>query len=285
MRTLIKLRLNANTQNYKNLQILISNKRYNSIHNVSVSNDINKCQRLLTSTQCNVARTDYHYPHYKFENVHYFSTTNILLKSKDRGKDKKKTKTTQINFNELTEVLDSDRLLSQYEQAVENLKNQFIKHLAVRSNVGSIEDIHVKFEGADYTLQELVQISRKPKMVVLNVSEFPQTIPNILESLRASQMNLNPQQEGTTLYIPIPKVTKEHRENLAKTAKSFFTKCQENIRDVRNKHIKDLKKDTKVDSELAFRVEGYIDTLSHQYVSKAQELLDTKQKELLREAD
>jgi len=39
--------------------------------------------------------------------------------------------------------------------------------------VGAIEQLTVKFEDRDYTLQELAQISCKPKLVVLNVSIFP----------------------------------------------------------------------------------------------------------------
>lgn len=64
----------------------------------------------------------------------------------------------------------------------------------------------VNVDGEEHTLQELAQISRKdPKTVVINMSVFPQAIPAAVKALSDSGMNLNPQQEGTTLYIPIPK--------------------------------------------------------------------------------
>lgn len=72
--------------------------------------------------------------------------------------------------------------------------------------LGSIESITVNIDGTDHTLQEIAQIVRKnPKTIVINMSVFPQMIPEVLKAIAKSGMNLNPQQEGTTLYIPVPK--------------------------------------------------------------------------------
>jgi ribosome recycling factor len=71
---------------------------------------------------------------------------------------------------------------------------------------GSIETLPVSLEGKEYELQELAQIVRKnPKTIVINMSSFPQAIPAALQSISKSGMNLNPQQDGTTLFIPVPK--------------------------------------------------------------------------------
>lgn len=64
----------------------------------------------------------------------------------------------------------------------------------------------INFDGTEHTLQELAQIVRKnPKTIVVTMSVFPQAIPSVLKAIDKSGMNLNPQQDGTTLYIPIPK--------------------------------------------------------------------------------
>jgi ribosome recycling factor len=71
---------------------------------------------------------------------------------------------------------------------------------------GTIETIPVSLDGKEYELQELAQIIRKsPKMIVVNMTSFPQAIPAALQSIGKSGMNVNPQQDGTTLFIPIPK--------------------------------------------------------------------------------
>lgn len=71
---------------------------------------------------------------------------------------------------------------------------------------GSIETLPVSLDGKEYELQELAQIVRKnPKMIVINMTSFPQAIPAALQSIAKSGMNVNPQQDGTTLFVPIPK--------------------------------------------------------------------------------
>ncbi|CAK9805154.1 Ribosome-recycling factor, mitochondrial [Anthophora plagiata] len=238
-------------------------------------------KNVLISKLTNVHSTS-HDISYKLCGANKFSTTNALLKSKDRLKEKKTV--AHVDSREIAEFVRVERMILQYDEAIENFKDQMIQHLGLRTRVGSLEGLSVMFEDEEYNLEEVVEISRKPNMVVLNVSSFPQMIPNIMESLRKSQMNLNPQQEGTTLYIQLPKVTKEHRENLAKTAKQYFVKCKDAINEIRNQHVRELKRQENIPIDLVYKGENYISAMQKQYVSKAEQLLKAKQKELLGES-
>lgn len=138
----------------------------------------------------------------------HFSTSQISLgKSKDRGggKEKKKPKATKIDLREISEIFDIDAFTSQMQNSIENMKSDFVKNLTLRSTTGSLEQIPVTLDGKDYQLQELAQISRKPKLLVLNVAAFPTAIPQILKAIEKSGLNINPQQDGTTIFLPIPK--------------------------------------------------------------------------------
>ncbi|XP_076249442.1 mitochondrial ribosome recycling factor 1 [Calliopsis andreniformis] len=274
----VSMKLNIHLQRFLRFQTVNNNsiKYIRNLHNLRNSRNV-----LIVFNVSSVHLNQY--PPLNFNNVNKFSTTSTLLKTKDRGKEKKKLHPVQVNLSEIAELTNVDRMVSQFDKAVEDFKDQLIKHVSLRTNVGAIEELTIEFEDQEYKLQELVEIIRKPKMIVMNISTFPQTIPTILDTLMKSQMNLNPQQEGTTLYIPIPKVTKEHREQLAKRAKGFFVKCKDAITDIRNKHVKDAKKKDKAPKDLVFKAETYISSLSHTYIGKAETLLETKQKELLGE--
>lgn len=136
-----------------------------------------------------------------------FTSTINCAKGKDRGggKEKKKPKASKLDLRELSELLDIDDLTSQMNQVIENMKIDFVKNLTLRSTTGSLEQIPVKMDDREYQIQELAQIARKPKLIVLNVSSFPTAIPHILKAIQKSGLNINPQQEGTTVYLPIPK--------------------------------------------------------------------------------
>nr|CAH7739656.1 unnamed protein product [Callosobruchus chinensis] len=203
--------------------------------------------------------------------------------SREYSKKKAKHKTaTRIDERQMGELVDVANIKVNMEKAIENLQKEFIAHLSLRSTTGSIEQLPINLDGKEHTLQELAQIVRKnPKTIVVNMATFPQAIPATLKAIEKSGMNLNVQQDGTTLFIPIPKVTKEHRESLAKAAKQLFVKCKDAIRDVQIKHVKQIKKKEGVSEDLVRVVEAQIIALADTYIHQADTLLQTKQNELL----
>ena len=61
-----------------------------------------------------------------------------------------------------------------------------------------------------------------------------------MKMLTSSTLNLNPQQEGTRIYVAIPKVTRETRETLVKSARNKMNETKIELRDIQNKYIKNV---------------------------------------------
>ncbi|XP_031356538.1 ribosome-recycling factor, mitochondrial [Photinus pyralis] len=214
-------------------------------------------------------------------NLPMYNVLRGYAKNKDKKKDKNKAKV-EVNEAQLAEAVNLGALRKDMERAIGTLKEEFVKNLSIRSSAGSIESIIVNVDGKDHTLQELAQIARKnPKTVVVNMAIFPQAIPAALKAIAKSGMNLNPQQDGTTLYIPVPTVTKEHRENLAKGAKSLFVKCKDGIRDVQNKQFKSLKRKEGLSIDTERNLEQQITAIADSYIHEAERILQAKQNELI----
>lgn len=218
-----------------------------------------------------------------------FSTSKLCYaKTKDKKKEKggkKSAAKVDINESQLRELINYDALNTQMQKAVQQMKDDFVKHLSLRSTTGAIDTLRITVDGTEHELQELAQISRKnPKTIVVNMIAFPQTIPDVLKALEKSGMNLNPQQDGTTLFIPIPKVTKEHRENLSKNAKTLFIKYRDTIKDIQNTNIKKLKKQSEISKDDVFAVQSQIGAIADKYITEADKILQLKQKELLGDA-
>nr|CAD7396645.1 unnamed protein product [Timema poppensis] len=76
-------------------------------------------------------------------------------------------------------------------------------------------------------------------------------------------------------------VTKEHRENLAKNAKTLYVKCRDSIKDVQNKFIKDVKTKTNISQDDSHIIQDQIVCLADQYVSTAEKILEAKHTELI----
>lgn len=208
-----------------------------------------------------------------------------------KGKDKLKTKArdlgvkfAKVHFtdDQLRELINLDQLHGQLEKAVDTMRNEFIQNLSLRSTTGSIETLPVPVDGAEHELQELAQIVRKnPKTIVVNLAAFPQCIPAVLQALQKSGMNLNPQQDGTTVFIPVPKITKEHREQLAKNAKQLHVKCRDAIKDAQNGVIRKLKRDKEIASDDNHSAQLQVLQIGDKYLAQADQMLVVKQAELV----
>lgn len=214
-------------------------------------------------------------------------STRHYAKQKDKLKEKARDKGVkfarmEIDNERLNEIVHIDTLNGQMQKIIDTMQSEFIKNLSIRSTTGAIDQLKIVIDGRDHELQELAQIVRKnPKTIVLNMISFPQAIPTVLQALQKSGMNLNPQQDGTTIFIPVPKVTKEHREMLSKNAKTLFLKCRDGIRDAQNVVIKKLKKQTDISQDENRSIQQHVTTIADKYIQQATQLLDTKQKELV----
>ena len=139
------------------------------------------------------------------------------LSKKDSGKQGSGS---GIKYEMFVRVVDGEKLWQELEEVVGNLKQHYIQHLSVRSST-SLDNLLVELEGDSYPLNEVALISKKdPKRLVIDASSFPQATGNIMSAIREAGMNLNPQQDGLRIFVPIPKVLKS--ENVQKNSLLVF---------------------------------------------------------------
>ena len=105
-----------------------------------------------------------------------------------------------------------------------------------------------------------------------------------MTAIRDSGMNLNPQQEGLTIYVPIPKVTKEFREKLAAGAKKKLTESKDSFRKVQNKFIKKVSESElsgDVSKDDARAASDAIKSITDNFMSLSDQLCANKCKDIL----
>lgn len=212
--------------------------------------------------------------------------SHCQIRNYAKGKDKKgrnKQTTVHVSDEDMSEVVNVEQMREQFAQQVEKLKETYIKNLSLRTSFGSIETLPVLLEGDEYPLNEVAQVSRKSsQMLIINAAAFPQATVGIMSALQESGMKLNPQQEGTKIIVPLPKVTKDHRENLAKSAKTLYNQCRDHLRDIQNHHIRKLKKkEGEVSEDLIHDVQLKIQEIAKSHMQEAEKIMTLKQKELL----
>lgn len=181
------------------------------------------------------------------------------------------------------DILDLEELKRDLQKAVDALKQDYTKNLSIRTSQGALDHIIVSTPDGKFPLNQLGQIVIKSNnMMTVNLASFPHATEAAAKAISNSGMNLNPKVDGSIIQVPIPKVTKEHRENLAKSAKGMCDKAKVNMRGIRSKYVSVVKKHKEGTSkDTIFRIEKQIGQVTDTYNQDAEQLLAAKTKELL----
>ncbi|XP_063492094.1 ribosome-recycling factor, mitochondrial isoform X2 [Symphalangus syndactylus] len=158
-----------------------------------------------------------------------------------------------------------------------------VRHFATKKAKGSLDKIAVVTADGKLALNQISQISMKsPQLILVNMASFPECTAAAIKAIRESGMNLNPEVEGTLIRVPIPQVTREHREMLVKLAKQNTNKAKDSLRKVRTNSMNKLKKSKDTVSEDTIRlIEKQISQMADDTVAELDRHLAVKTKELL----
>lgn len=202
-----------------------------------------------------------------------------------KAKAKAKGQATKVNINSslVEDIISLDEVKLDMNAVLDALKEDFARNLSIRTSPGALDHIVVTTQDGKFPLNQLGQISMKsPQLIVVNMSSFPEATAAATRALRECSMNLNPEADGTIIKVPVPKVTREHRENLSKLAKQFSNKAKESVRRVRGNAITQVKKSKEGHSEDTIRlVEKQIQQMADNIALDIEKLLSAKTKELL----
>ncbi|MEE6504643.1 hypothetical protein FKM82_005280 [Ascaphus truei] len=207
-----------------------------------------------------------------------------LATKKSKAKSKGQTPT-RLNINSalVEDIVNLGEVKAEMQNVMDNLKEDFNKNLNIRTSPGAFDHITVTTKDGKFPLNQLGQISLKsPQLFLINMGSFPESAAAAMKALRESHMNLNPELDGTILRVPVPQVTREHRENLAKLAKQLANQAKDSLRRVRAGAVLEVKKSKSVVSEDTIKlVEKQIQQMADDMVAEMDKQLAAKTKELL----
>ncbi|XP_077139597.1 ribosome-recycling factor, mitochondrial [Ranitomeya variabilis] len=202
----------------------------------------------------------------------------------NKGKTKGHTPSrVNINMALVEDIINLKEVEQDMKNAIDGLKEDFNKNLSIRTSPGAFDHIIVKTKDGKFPLSHLGQITLKsPRLFVINMASFPESAEAAVNALRQSQMNLNPELDGTLIHVPVPPVTREHRENLTKVAKQLTNKAKDSVRKVRSGAVQDVKKFKSTVSEDTIKlIEKQIQQMADDVSAEIDKQLALKTKELL----
>ena len=180
---------------------------------------------------------------------------------------------------EIEFILDSSK--ESMEKALEHLKKQFVNIRAGKASPSMLGSVTVDYYGAQTPLSQVANVNT-PDGRTITVQPWEKSMLQEIEhAIMVANLGFNPMNNGESIIINVPALTEERRKELAKQAKSEAEDAKISIRSSRKEANNEVKKLNDISEDLKQNTETDIQEMTDMFIKKADEIFNSKEKEIL----
>ena len=178
--------------------------------------------------------------------------------------------------------------LQKYEEkmkkTIESLEAEYQGIRAGRANPHILDKIRVNYYGTETPLQQVGNITvPEPKCIV--ISPWDATlVKEISKAIQASDIGINPSDDGKNIRLVFPDLTEERRKDLAKDVKKKGEDSKVAIRNIRRDAVDTFKKEAKAgeySEDTGKDYEDEIQKLTDKFVAEIDKKISEKTSEIM----
>jgi ribosome recycling factor len=177
-----------------------------------------------------------------------------------------------------------DECRDKMRKAVAHLQQEFAGIRTGRATPGLVEKLSIDAYGSQVPLQQLAGIS-VPEPRVLVISPYDKgSMKAIEKAIQASDLGINPSNDGVVMRLVFPALTEDRRKELVKLVRQRAEEGRVAVRNIRRQARHDLEaleKDGDISKNDLDRAEKDLDKLTHGVIEDVDQMLEHKEKELL----
>lgn len=170
------------------------------------------------------------------------------------------------------------------DKTLEALDIAFKRIRTGRANTSLLDAIEIDYYGNLTPLKQVSNISIEDAKTLAIVPWEKDNVPLIEKAIHQSDLGLQPITSGETIRVILPDLTEETRRDLIKVAKSEAENSKIALRNQRrdaNGLLKEYLKEKEISEDDERRGQEIIQNLTDDFISKVEQLLELKEKDLL----
>jgi len=170
------------------------------------------------------------------------------------------------------------------DATVETVRRELAAMRTGRASLSMLDGIKVDYYGTPTPLSQVGNL-QTPDPTMITIQPWDSKLLVVIEkAIRGSDLDLNPQNDGKIIRIPIPSLTEERRKTLVKHAHKNAEDGRVAIRNVRrdvNEHLKKLLKSHEVSEDDEKHAMAEVQKLTDQHIERINDILKKKEAEIL----
>ena len=180
-------------------------------------------------------------------------------------------------FDEKSYNIKMDKTIDVFSKELSSLRTG-------RANASMLDLIKVDVYGQQMPINQVGTITT-PEPRVINIQVWDVNNVSLIDTaIKKSDLGLNPQVDGQLIRLPIPDLSEERRNEIAKLIKNMGEQCKISIRNIRregNDELKKLLKNKSISEDIEKKEEKNIQNLTDENIKKIEEKVNTKEKEIM----
>ena len=170
------------------------------------------------------------------------------------------------------------------EKSINSLKYEYNSIRAGRANAAVLDRISVDYYGSPTPINQMAAIS-VPEPRILAIQPWDMSALSLIEkAILASDIGINPQNDGSVLRLTFPPLTEDRRKEIVKTVRATAEDSKVAIRSIRRDCIDKLKKmqkDSEITEDDLKQGEKKIQDTTDKFIKDIDSIASAKEKEVM----
>jgi ribosome recycling factor len=170
------------------------------------------------------------------------------------------------------------------EGSVDAFKRELVKIRTGRASLNILDGIKVNAYGSVMPLNQVSALTIPESRMIVIQPWDPQMLAVIEKAILASDLGLNPANDGKVIRLSIPALTEERRKDLVKQVKKIAEEFRVAVRNIRrdtNDNLKKQKKDKEISEDDMFRLQDEAQKETDNFIKHIDEICSGKESEVM----
>ena len=169
-------------------------------------------------------------------------------------------------------------------KSVNHLETEFSEIRAGRANPGVLDKVMVDYYGAATPVNQMAAISVSEARILVIQPWDKSTLKLIEKAIQASDIGIQPVNDGNVIRLAFPQLTEDRRKELCKSIKKYGEECKVTVRSIRRdtmEKYKAMKKNSEITEDDLKDCEKKVQDLTDKMCADVDKMVADKEKEIM----
>lgn len=180
--------------------------------------------------------------------------------------------------------MDYTNLKERMEKSIGAFKEKLSEIRAGRANPAILNKVKIDYYGTPTPINQVAGVSVPEARLIVIQPWDVSVLKDIEKAILASDIGLNPNNDGKVIRLAFPELTEERRKDLAKEIRKIAEEAKVAIRAIRRDGIDEAKvkqKNSEITEDELKSAETEIQKITDKYIDEIDKILADKEKEIM----